>query len=75
MKYSLKKAAAPLGVAEHRLIHDVPEGLKGELPTIEKIEEELEMRFQSSGGREKKQTPSIRRTLGIRRRDSRLCLS
>ena len=29
LEHSLKKAASPLGVAEHRLIHAVPEELKG----------------------------------------------
>jgi hypothetical protein len=53
VEYSLKNAAAPLGVAEYRLIHAVPEELKGELPTVEELEEELERRIQSSGGRER----------------------
>jgi len=54
VEYSLKNAAAPLGVAEYRLTHAVPEELKGELPTIEELEEELDRRLQSSGGRQKK---------------------
>ena len=53
MEYSLKNAATPLGVAEYRLIHAVPEELKGELPTVEELEEELEKWIQSSGGRER----------------------
>jgi len=51
--YSLKNASAPLVVAECRLIHAVPEELKGALPTVEQPEEELEKRIQSSGGRER----------------------
>jgi len=54
VEYSLKNAGAPLGVAEYRLTHAVPEELKGELPTIEELEEELDRRLQSSGDREKK---------------------
>lgn len=53
VEYSLKNAAAPLGVAEYRLTHAVPEELKGELPTIEELEEELDRRLQSNGGRER----------------------
>ncbi|PSR51867.1 DUF1016 domain-containing protein [Adhaeribacter arboris] len=47
VEYSLKNITAPLGVAEYQLTHAVPEELKGELPTIEEIEEELERRLNS----------------------------
>lgn len=53
VEYSLKNAAAPLGVAEYRLMHAVPEELKGELPTVEELEEELERRIQSNSGGER----------------------
>ncbi|GAA4443394.1 hypothetical protein GCM10023188_44090 [Pontibacter saemangeumensis] len=53
VEYSLKNAASPLGVAEYRLIHAVPEELKGELPTVEELEEELVRRIQSSSGGER----------------------
>jgi len=49
VEYSLKDVTAPLGVAEYHLTHAVPEELKGELPTIEEIEEELERRLNSKG--------------------------
>lgn len=49
VEYSLKNVTAPLGVAEYQLTHAVPEELKGELPTIEEIEEELERRFNRKG--------------------------
>ncbi|WP_066837158.1 PDDEXK nuclease domain-containing protein [Rufibacter ruber] len=42
VEYSLRNMSAPLGVAEYRLLHAVPEELKGELPTIEDLEQELE---------------------------------
>ena len=45
VEYSLKNVTAPLGVAEYQLTHAIPEELKGELPTIEEIEEELERRL------------------------------
>ena len=47
VEYSLKNVTAPLGVAEYQLTHAIPEELKGELPTIEEIEEELEKRLNS----------------------------
>ena len=45
VEYSLKNVTAPLGVAEYQLTHAVPAELKGELPTIEELEEELERRL------------------------------
>lgn len=46
VEYSLKNLSAPLGVAEYQLLHAVPEGLKGNLPTIEALEQELEKEVQ-----------------------------
>jgi len=42
-EYALRDIAKPIGVAEWqtRLVHSLPESLKGSLPTIEEIEHEL----------------------------------
>lgn len=48
VEYSLRTISAPLGVAEYQLLHTVPEDLKGELPTIEALEQELEKEIQVS---------------------------
>ncbi|GGG18835.1 MULTISPECIES: PDDEXK nuclease domain-containing protein [Pontibacter] len=47
VEYSLKNMSAPLGVAEYQVLQAVPEGLKGELPTIEALEQELEKEIQT----------------------------
>jgi predicted nuclease of restriction endonuclease-like (RecB) superfamily len=41
VEYALRDSAKPLGIAEFRLLEALPEGLKGNLPTIEEIEAEL----------------------------------
>jgi predicted nuclease of restriction endonuclease-like (RecB) superfamily len=41
-EYALRDMSKPMGVAEHRLSHPLPEQLKGQLPTIEQLETELE---------------------------------
>jgi len=41
-EYALRDMSKPMGVAEHRLSHTLPEQLKGQLPTIEQLETELE---------------------------------
>ena len=42
-EYAVRDIAKPLGVAEFRYLEQLPEQLKGTLPTIEEIEAELEM--------------------------------
>ncbi|HEV2479343.1 MAG TPA: PDDEXK nuclease domain-containing protein [Puia sp.] len=41
VEYSLENIAGPLGIAEYQIMQCVPEDLKGELPSIEELEEEL----------------------------------
>jgi len=42
VEYALKNISKPLGVAEYQLTRAIPEDLKGELPSIEELEIELE---------------------------------
>ena len=41
-EYSLKDMTKPIGVSEYKLLEEIPEELKGTLPTIEEIEDTLE---------------------------------
>lgn len=41
MKYSLQNIDAPIGVAEYEFTNSLPKQLKGEMPTIEELEQEL----------------------------------
>ena len=41
-EYSLKDMTKPIGVSEYKLLEQIPIELKGSLPTIEELEEELE---------------------------------
>ncbi|MGL5152841.1 MAG: PDDEXK nuclease domain-containing protein [Clostridium sp.] len=41
-EYSLKDMTKPIGVSEYKLLEEIPEDLKGTLPSIEEIEETLE---------------------------------
>jgi predicted nuclease of restriction endonuclease-like (RecB) superfamily len=43
VEYALKNVMNPLGVAEYQILNSIPENLKGELPTIEELENELKM--------------------------------
>jgi predicted nuclease of restriction endonuclease-like (RecB) superfamily len=52
VEYSLKNVTAPLGVAEYQLTQAIPQELKGELPTIEELEEELEKGLQNNGDKD-----------------------
>ena len=40
-EYALRKTAAPMGISEFRHLEQLPEQLKGTLPTIEELEAEL----------------------------------
>jgi hypothetical protein len=42
VEYSLENISSPLGVAEYQIMNAVPDNLKGELPSIEELEQELE---------------------------------
>lgn len=42
VEYSLKNINNPLGIAEYILVESVPENLKGQLPSIEDLENELQ---------------------------------
>ena len=41
VEYSLQNISSPLGVAEYQIMNAVPDNLKGELPSIEELEQEL----------------------------------
>jgi predicted nuclease of restriction endonuclease-like (RecB) superfamily len=41
VEYALKNVSSPLGVAEYQLMEAIPDHLKGELPSIEDLENEL----------------------------------
>ena len=41
VEYSLQNLSSPLGVAEYQIMNAVPDNLKGELPSIEELEQEL----------------------------------
>ena len=41
VEYSLENITSPLGVAEYQIMNAVPDNLKGELPSIEELEQEL----------------------------------
>lgn len=41
VEYALRDTAKPMGIAEFRLLEELPERLKGSLPTIEELEAEL----------------------------------
>jgi hypothetical protein len=41
VEFSLENVSSPLGVAEYQIMSAMPENLKGELPSIEELEQEL----------------------------------
>jgi predicted nuclease of restriction endonuclease-like (RecB) superfamily len=41
VEYALRNISSPLGVAEYRLTESIPEDLKGKLPSVEDLENEL----------------------------------
>lgn len=41
VEYSLRDVSKPIGVSEYQITQSLPEGLRGELPSIEEIEAEL----------------------------------
>jgi hypothetical protein len=41
VEYTLENISSPLGVSEYQLINAIPDTLKGELPSIEELEQEL----------------------------------
>lgn len=41
VEYSLKNMGKPIGVSEYQLTEKIPANLKGQLPTIKEIEQEL----------------------------------
>jgi predicted nuclease of restriction endonuclease-like (RecB) superfamily len=44
VEYALENILSPLGVAEYQITNAIPENLKGELPSSEELEQELEGR-------------------------------
>ncbi len=41
VEYALENITSPLGVAEHQIMNAIPDNLKGDLPSIEELEQEL----------------------------------
>jgi predicted nuclease of restriction endonuclease-like (RecB) superfamily len=45
VEYSLRTINKPIGVAEYRLTKELPDGLKGKLPTAQELKEEFSKKF------------------------------
>lgn len=45
-EYALRDTSKPIGVAEYKLAEILPEDIKGELPSIEELEQELEKEME-----------------------------
>jgi hypothetical protein len=41
VEYALQNITNPLGVAEYQIMNAIPDNLKGDLPSIEELEQEL----------------------------------
>ncbi len=52
-EYALRGTSQPIGVAEYELTKAIPDNLKTKLPTIEEIEEEMEMASTNSMNNDK----------------------
>ncbi len=64
VKYALKGIDTPMGVAEYELTTTLPKQLKGEMPTIEELEQELQK--ETTDFDEKKLSPVETRLLAIK---------
>jgi predicted nuclease of restriction endonuclease-like (RecB) superfamily len=47
-EYALRDTSKPIGIAEYRINERLPEDIKGELPSIEEIEEKLDKEIQGN---------------------------
>jgi len=47
-EYALRDTSKPIGIAEYRINERLPENIKGELPSIEEIEEKLDQEIQEN---------------------------
>lgn len=47
VEYSLKTKQNPIGVAEYRLYHELPEELQGKIPTGKELTDGLKRRLQA----------------------------
>lgn len=45
-EYALRDTSKPIGIAEYKIAAMLPENIKGELPTIEELEQELEKEIE-----------------------------
>lgn len=52
-EYALSDVHKPIGISEYKLTHKLPKELKASLPTIEEIENELEMEKNKAGKKKK----------------------
>ena len=46
VKYALQNVSAPMGVSEYQLAQALPNQLKGEIPTVEELEAEIEKEYE-----------------------------
>lgn len=47
-EYALRDTSKPIGIAEYKIAQRLPANIKGELPSIEEIEEKLDEQFKES---------------------------
>ncbi|MFM7852539.1 MAG: YhcG family protein, partial [Flammeovirgaceae bacterium] len=47
-EYALRDTSKPIGIAEYRINERLPEDIKGELPSIEEIEQKLDIEIQEN---------------------------
>lgn len=64
VEYALRDSSKPIGIAEYHLGQALPENIKGELPTIEELEAEIERGYEELKSPADKKFDKIKELLG-----------
>ncbi len=68
-EYALRDTSKPIGIAEYRLAEKLPDDIKGELPSIEEIEQKLDQELKESSSNLENRFKAIKEKLKAIRND------
>jgi len=62
-EYALRDSSKPIGIAEYKISESLPENIKGEMPTIEELEAEIEKEYQELKSPSQKRIEKLKASL------------
>lgn len=64
-EYALRESSKPIGIAEYNLSQALPEDIRGELPSIEELEAEIEREYKKAESPAKRKIEELKKKIAL----------